>query len=142
MTDPMRQMLRDLGVAEEAIQVESFASPSRIAALTSPVPEEPSEAVVKPATDAGDAGEATVTFARSGKSAPVPAGRTVLEAAELLGVAINYDCRAGICGQCKTKLLSGHVVMDAEDALDPIDRANNVILSCQAHCVDQVVVEA
>jgi ferredoxin-NADP reductase len=142
MTDPIRQMLRELRVQEEAIQVESFASPSRAADLASSVSEEPFEAVVTPVTDAGDAAEATVTFARSGKSASMPAGRTVLEAAELLGVAINYDCRAGICGQCKTKLLSGHVVMDAEDALDPVDRANSVILSCQARCVDQVVVEA
>ena len=69
-------------------------------------------------------------------------GQTVLEAAEALGVAINYDCRAGICGQCKIRLLSGRVVMDAEDALDPVDRANDLILSCQARCVDHVVVEA
>ena len=34
MTDPTRQMLRDLGVPDEAIQVESFASPSRAAAAT------------------------------------------------------------------------------------------------------------
>ncbi len=142
MTDPLRQMLRNLGVPDEAIQVESFASPSRAAASTATVSEEPGGAAVTPATDAGKAGEATVTFARSGKSAQAPAGRTVLEAAELLGVAINYDCRAGICGPCKTKLLSGHVVMDAEDALDASDRANNVILSCQARCVDQVVVDA
>ncbi len=85
---------------------------------------------------------ATVTFARSGKSAPMSAGQTVLEAAEALGVPMSYDCRAGICGQCKTRLLAGHVVMDAEDALDAMDRANNMILSCQARCVDQVVVEA
>lgn len=66
----------------------------------------------------------------------------MLEAAEALGVRINNDCRAGICGQCKTKLLAGRVIMEAEDALDAIDRTNNVILSCQARCVDQVVVEA
>ena len=86
--------------------------------------------------------EATVTFARSGKSTPVTADQTVLEAAEALGVAINYDCRAGICGQCKVKRLAGHVVMDAEDALDATDRANDMILSCQARCIDHVVVEA
>jgi len=34
------------------------------------------------------------------------------------------------------------LVMDVQDALDPVDRLNNVILSCQARCVDQVVVEA
>jgi glycine betaine catabolism B len=54
------------------------------------------------------------------------AGRTVLEAAEDVGVNINYNCRSGICGQCKTKLLAGRVIMETQDALDPVDRANNV----------------
>jgi ferredoxin-NADP reductase len=143
MTDPTRQMLRDLGVPHEAIRVESFVSPSRTAASTPAAARgEPSDATVTPAAEIGEAGEATVTFARSGKSSPLNAGQTVLEAAEALGVSINYDCRAGICGQCKTKLLAGRVVMDAEDALNAIDRANNVILSCQARCLDEVVVEA
>ena len=66
----------------------------------------------------------------------------MLEAAEALGVAINYDCRAGICGQCKVKRLAGNVVMETEDALTPADRENDVILSCQARCIDQVAVEA
>jgi glycine betaine catabolism B len=146
MTDPTRQMLRDLGVPAEAIQVESFVSPSRAAASTSASARGgPAVAAVPPAptaTESAEAGEATVTFARSGKSVPVRADQTVLEAAEALGIRINYDCRAGICGQCKTKLLAGRVIMDAEDALDAIDRAKNVILSCQARCIDQVVVEA
>jgi len=83
-----------------------------------------------------------VTFARSRKSLPMSAAKTVLEAAEDLGVNISYDCRSGICGQCKTKLLAGRVVMETQDALDALDRANNVILSCQARCLDQVVVDA
>jgi glycine betaine catabolism B len=140
MTDPTRQMLRDLGVPEEAIRVESFASPSRAATA-------PATALVEPASVGADVAEgdlegATVTFARSGKSAPAPVDLTVLEVAESLGVAMNYDCRAGICGQCKTKLLEGRVVMDAEDALDAVDRANNVILGCQARCVGAVVLDA
>jgi ferredoxin-NADP reductase/DMSO/TMAO reductase YedYZ heme-binding membrane subunit len=143
MTDPTRQMLRDLGLPDEAIRVESFISPSRGAAAASgAAPKERSKTTVKPAPEAGKEGDASVTFARSGKSAPVPAGQTVLEAAEALGVSINYDCRAGICGQCKTKLLAGRVDMEAEDALNAMDRANNLILSCQARCIDQVVVEA
>jgi ferredoxin len=31
--------------------------------------------------------------------------------------------------------------MEAEDALEPIDRANGLILSCQARCRDDVVVD-
>jgi ferredoxin-NADP reductase/DMSO/TMAO reductase YedYZ heme-binding membrane subunit len=139
MTDPTRQMLRDLGVPEESIQVESFASPSRAAANGQAAPV---ATIGTPVASSDYDGEATVTFARSGKSAPVPADQTVLEAAEALGVAINYDCRSGICGQCKVKLIAGHVVMDAEDALDQADRANDVILSCQARCLDDVTVEA
>jgi ferredoxin-NADP reductase/DMSO/TMAO reductase YedYZ heme-binding membrane subunit len=139
MTDPTRQLLRELGVPDEAIRVESFASPSRAAAIDKVVP---TSAPLRHAAAEDVNGEvAKVTFARSGKTVS-PAGRTVLEAAEALRIAINYDCRAGICGQCKTRLLSGHVVMDAEDALDLTDRANNVILACQARCVDQVVVDA
>jgi ferredoxin-NADP reductase/DMSO/TMAO reductase YedYZ heme-binding membrane subunit len=149
MTDPARQMLRDLGVPDESIRVESFASPSRGAVSTAaPAIGERADATVTPAATpgevakVGEAGETTVTFARSGKTAAVAAGQTVLEAAEALGIKINYECRAGICGQCKTALLAGHVVMDAQDALDAMDRASNLILCCQARCIDQVVVEA
>jgi ferredoxin-NADP reductase/DMSO/TMAO reductase YedYZ heme-binding membrane subunit len=143
MTGPTRQMLRDMGVPDEAIRIESFASPSRVTASTAAAAAvEPAGAAANAAAEGSDLGEATVTFARSGKSAPAPAGRTVLEVAESVGVAMNYDCRAGICGQCKTRLLAGRVVMDAEDALDAVDRANNVILSCQARCVGQVVLDA
>jgi ferredoxin-NADP reductase/DMSO/TMAO reductase YedYZ heme-binding membrane subunit len=160
MTNPTRQMLRDLGVPDKAIQVESFKSPSRATSPETPLPwtngltmkvaatnlaevsKDHTNGAPKPATEAGEDGLATVTFARSGKSAPVHAGQTVLESAEALGVRIQYECRAGICGQCKTKILAGQVVMDSEDALDAVDRANHLILSCQARCVGQVVVEA
>ncbi|WP_422931807.1 ferric reductase-like transmembrane domain-containing protein [Singulisphaera sp. PoT] len=135
MTDPARRMLLELGVPDDSIRTESFASPGRVVADDQP------ESQAREVFDVDSSG-ATITFSRSRKSAPVPGARTVLEAAEALGVAINYDCRAGICGQCKIRLLSGRVVMDAEDALDPSDRANGLILSCQAHRVDDVVVDA
>lgn len=141
MTDAMRQVLRGLGVPDESVFVESFASPSR--ALTTDVSGQSvggvSRAQAGALTTNGHA--ATIEFARSGRSAS-PAGQTVLEVAEQLQIAINYDCRVGICGQCKTRLLAGQVVMDAEDALIPSDRANKLILACQARCLDQVVVDA
>jgi ferredoxin len=62
--------------------------------------------------------------------------------ATTLGIALPYDCRPGVCGQCKTRLLSGSVVMAAEDALDPHDRANGLILACQARCRDDMVMDA
>ena len=149
MTDSVIKLLQGLGVPDERIKIESFVPAGRRnVTATIPVPDENADRVVT--TDQPEAAEAStalfaaasVTFSRARKSKEVTQNQTVLEAAEDLGVNIAYDCRAGICGQCKTKLLAGRVVMDVQDALDPIDRANNVILSCQAHCVDQVVVEA
>ncbi|WP_171474398.1 ferric reductase-like transmembrane domain-containing protein [Frigoriglobus tundricola] len=137
MTDSTREMLLGLGVPAGSVHVESFTSPSRSAA--GPVVQATADRSPVPIEGAADA---TVTFARSGATTLASTNRTVLEVAEASGVAINYDCRAGICGQCKVKLLSGRVVMDAEDALDAADRAAGVILSCQARCVDHVIVDA
>jgi ferredoxin-NADP reductase/DMSO/TMAO reductase YedYZ heme-binding membrane subunit len=147
MTELTRQMLQGLGVPVESIKSESFTSPARAASVSGGVV---SGGVVNGKTQPLTTHHSpltthhspTLTFARSGKSLPISARKTVLEAAEDLGVSINYDCRAGICGQCKTKLLAGHVTMETQDALTPLDLANNLILSCQARCLDQVVVEA
>jgi hypothetical protein len=65
MTDPVRQMLRDLGVSDKAIRVESFASPSRaVATAPGAIREKPTGATVTEATEAGEGGKDTVTFAR------------------------------------------------------------------------------
>jgi len=144
MTELTRQMLLDLGVPPESIKSESFTSPARASAQAPAGTNGTLAATAQTSVPAATAvnGAATLTFARSGKSLPISARKTVLEAAEDLGVSINYDCRAGICGQCRIKLLAGHVTMETQDALTPVDRANNLILSCQARCIDQVAVEA
>ncbi|MFO0954136.1 MAG: FAD-binding oxidoreductase, partial [Isosphaeraceae bacterium] len=129
MMDAVVKMLRGLGVPDTHIHLESFVRPAAA---------EPSAA----AAPNGHAGPVSVTFARSGRSTSVPPGRTVLDASEELGVEIPSDCRVGVCGTCKTRLISGRVEMDVDAALDPADRAGNFILSCQARCVDEVVVEA
>jgi len=135
MTEPLIATLRELGVAESAIKVESFTSPSRANSRIAADTTTTKEAEI-------DASAATLHFARSGKTIANLDGKTVLELAEANGIEIPYDCRSGICGQCKTKLLSGTVKMEADDALEPFDRARGVILSCQAHCLDDVVVDA
>jgi len=66
----------------------------------------------------------------------------VLEAAERVGVDINYSCRVGSCGECAVRLLSGEVKMEVEDALEPQDKAAGVILTCQARATSDITVEA
>ena len=75
-------------------------------------------------------------------NAPLAAGQTVLEAAEEVGVPIEYACRQGYCGLCKIKLLSGEVTMDVDDGLTPLDRSSGVILACQAKASADISVDA
>lgn len=126
MMEAMKRALAELGVPPEQVKTELFLAPE-----VKPAPKaEPGTAV------------ATCAFARSGKSAPLPADGTVLEAAEDVGVAIDYSCRQGFCGVCKTKLLSGRVTMAVADGLTPDERAAGMILACQAKADADVTVDA
>lgn len=132
MMDAMRAVLAEVGVPAERVHTEAFVSPPASASSGAPT---------EPASTADDE-PAQVRFATSKRSLPVASGQTVLEAAEAAGVEIPFECRSGICGQCKTRLVSGRVAMDAEDALTGDDRAKGLILACQAHPRGDVVVEA
>jgi ferredoxin-NADP reductase/DMSO/TMAO reductase YedYZ heme-binding membrane subunit len=146
MNQSIRQILRESGMPDEQIKFESFSAPNRVETSlpsASVEPDRPAATETPPPLRRGTEveGAATLVFARSGRSAAVPAEKTVLDAAEELGLSIDYDCRAGICGTCKIRLLSGRVRMDSEDALTPADRNEGLILACQARCVDEVTVE-
>jgi ferredoxin-NADP reductase len=67
----------------------------------------------------------------SGLVVDVPPGKTLLEAAESAGAQIQSLCRSGVCGTCKTRLISGDVEFSS-DALDPEDLEQGYILPCVA----------
>lgn len=56
-----------------------------------------------------------VEFVASGVTATVPAGSSILEVAESLGLPVFSSCQEGTCGTCVTPLLEGTV--DHRDAL-------------------------
>lgn len=95
-----------------------------------------------PDEPADDSGTAVVTFSRSNKTAVLTADKSILEASEDIGVNIDYQCRVGTCGICKTNLISGNVMMAVEDALTEEDKAQNIILACQAKATEDVSVDA
>src|ERR1039458_8583851 len=87
-------------------------------------------------------GPPAVTFALSSKRALLSPAKTLPELSEEAGLTIDYECRSGVCGRCKTKLLAGCVTMEVQDALDELDKANNFILLCQAKATHHVSIEA
>ena len=53
----------------------------------------------------------TIRFARRDREITCGGGTTVLEAARAAGVRLPYACGKGVCGTCKSLLLSGSVEM-------------------------------
>ncbi len=151
MTAIRRLLVDQLGIPDAEVLQEAFVSPPATPAnpATDDVPADasPELAATNGSAAAGDgqapAGEsASVRFQRTGRTAELPAELTVLEAAEDAGVTIPFECRSGICGQCKTQLISGTVTMEVQDALTSTDRSKRLILACQARAVGDVVVDA
>ncbi|NNM77759.1 2Fe-2S iron-sulfur cluster binding domain-containing protein [Sphingomonas sp. ID1715] len=147
MMAAIKAQLAELGVAEAQLHTEAFGPAS--------LPVEPVEVVAEPTAVATEAKSAeslagsanvaatTITFSVAGVSAALPAGQTVLEAAEGAGVEIPYACRVGECGVCVVKLLDGEVTMAVETGLAPSDKANGYVLACQAKSTGKpLVVEA
>jgi glycine betaine catabolism B len=134
------QVLKDLGVPQEQIKLEEFiaAKHTETAATDAGMTCVTTTDVLAPDDGTGP----KLTFKRSAKSATLSPDKSLLEIAEEAGVNIDFECRSGICGRCKTRLLGGCVTMETLDALTDEDKSKNIILMCQAKASDPVMVEA
>ena len=143
MMAAVRALLVELGVPEAQIHSEAFG-PASLPAEDAPGAVTTENAVARPLAPArAEVAATTITFAVSGVAAALPAGQTVLEAAEEAGIDIPYACRVGDCGICVTRLLEGEVTMDVDTGLDPADAADGYVLACQARSTGgPLVVEA
>lgn len=131
MMDAVKTILAEIGVPPQQIKTELFGA-------TKPTPGAPGTTANKSAPATGP----LVMFSKNNKSAKIHTDETVLELSEELGIGIEFSCRVGTCGVCKVKMTSGEVEMAVEDALDPEDKTNDIILACQAKPTGDIVVEA
>jgi ring-1,2-phenylacetyl-CoA epoxidase subunit PaaE len=115
LMEGVRTALSRLGVPDSRVFSEQFVVD------TSPV-------------ERGDDRARTVHFVRGSESLAitVPAGRTLLEAAETRGLRLPSSCRIGDCGTCKTRKLGGRVRMKNVEGLTAEDEAEGCILPCVA----------
>jgi len=131
MMDTTKAILTELGVPAEQVKTESFGP-------TRPTPAAAGTTAISTAPATGP----LVTFSKNSKSAKIHVDQTVLELSEELNIGIEYSCRVGTCGICKVKMTSGEVDMAVQDALEPDDKANGIILACQAKPKNDIAVEA
>ena len=126
MADEISSMVLATGIDPRNLHRESFGGKRRGSA---PV-------------DTADQETHTVEFSNSKQKVNISNNTTLLELAESYNVTIESDCRAGICGQCKVKLIRGQVKMECEDALTDQEQASSMILACQSIAKSDLIVEA
>ena len=86
----------------------------------------------------------TILLSPSGKAVESSTGETVLETLERAGYALQNNCRAGACGECKVKVTRGEfdqgMVLDM--ALSPAEREEGYGLMCMAKpLTDEIEIE-
>lgn len=114
----LQRDLGDMGVPERQIHTEVFASQHGPAYRV---------AEVRTSNEPLD-----LFIADTGDALSVEPGETLLAALERNGYRPDYNCRAGICGACKLRVLEGEVDQ-AGEILSPAEKANGIVLGCIAH---------
>jgi ferredoxin-NADP reductase/DMSO/TMAO reductase YedYZ heme-binding membrane subunit len=128
----VRQSLVMLGVSDKQISTEEFVSAS---STTGTITEdiEPYQGYESSALDY----HVTIVFSDSGRTVKIDSSTTILEAAEQADVSLPWECRSGICGQCKVRCESGRVKMTTREAITNDEIDEGFILACQSHPVDK-----
>jgi MOSC domain-containing protein YiiM/ferredoxin-NADP reductase/ferredoxin len=132
--DDMKDTLAALGFLSPRIHVEIFnGGESMMPGVVGSKPRAPH----RPSNEI-DTGP-LVSFARSGIAAHwnAAAYRSILELAEACDVPVRWSCRAGVCHNCESGLVSGSVVYGPE----PLDQpaAGNALICCSQPTGDVVL---
>ncbi|MCL2895426.1 NADH oxidoreductase [Brenneria tiliae] len=77
-----------------------------------------------------DGDQLTLTISRPLQKLRVPVGVSLLAALEANKAPVLAACRAGVCGSCKTRILSGDYYADSTMTLTPEEIAQGYVLAC------------
>ncbi|SDC93297.1 Ferredoxin-NADP reductase [Geodermatophilus telluris] len=139
----VRRMLDEAGFDMQNYHEESFVfGDLRMEEFTVPAA---TEASPDPeAAEAARAGATTysVEFVRSGVTFHCAEDETVLDAAYEAGLAPPSSCTQGMCGTCKTTVLSGTVDMQHNGGIRPREIAQNKVLICCSTPLSDLQIDA
>lgn len=130
-----RAMLLGAGLPEAAYHQESFD----FATLAADQPEVAAEVVAAEAE--ASVPSYSVTFTKLGQTVEVRADQFVLAAARDAGLRLPSSCTSGLCGTCKSKLVSGTVDMNHKGGIRQREIDNGFFLPCCSKPTSDLVVE-
>jgi ferredoxin-NADP reductase len=92
--------------------------------------------------EAADTGEGrAVEFAKSGVTVRCAPGQSVLEAARVAGLRLPASCTKGVCGTCKSRLVSGRVDMTHGGGIRQREIDQGLILPCCSTPLSDLVLD-
>ena len=99
------------------------------------------EAIAKPNLSVIDGASFSVELTKSGSSISCAADQFVLNAAHNAGFRLPSACSKGLCGTCKSKLISGIVDMKHNGGIRPREIEQGLFLPCCSKPLSNLVVE-
>jgi glycine betaine catabolism B len=92
-------------------------------------------------SDVGEDAEFAVAFTISGKTIACKSSGFVLDAALAAGLKLPFACRRGLCGTCKSKLISGRYDMKHLGGIRPKEIEAGLFLPCCSKPLSDLVIE-
>ena len=129
----VRNLLTDAGYDISRYREESFSFTSG-----DPAPAPPEPVLARPVLAHPGF---TVLFAASNRAIACPPDTPVLAAARAAGLRLPFACNKGVCGTCKSRMLSGAVEMTHGGGIRQREIDAGMILLCCARPTSDLVVE-
>jgi len=98
------------------------------------------EAGIKPASSV-NASLFSVQFTKSERNVDCDAEQFILDAATTAGLRLSFACSKGVCGTCKSKLISGKVAMKHGGGIRQREIDQGLILICCSKPLTDLVIE-
>jgi ferredoxin-NADP reductase len=131
--EAVRAMLQQAGFLMSRYSQESFD-------FAELAPSEQDAAVSeRKAVAAGDTFR--IAFAQTGQVIECDADTTILSAAKAAGMRLPSSCTRGMCGTCKSRMLSGAVDMKHEGGIRKREIDNGLILLCCSKPKSDIVID-
>lgn len=132
MTDAVRELLKEQGMATRDIHRELFAS----GLPTAGRPHPRNRSAVR------DSDQARIKVISDGRAIEFDMphdAESILDAGNAHGAELPFSCKAGVCSTCIAKVVEGEVEMYQNHALEDYEIEAGMVLSCQCHPISNRV---